>query len=117
MNKIAALLVLYGCLAVLTNSALAEDHATQALNESGQASGHSAGSTAHALVTSGQAATAVVAVPMVSGVAAVGASGMTGQALAHGSQKSAAAPAHAPLPVTREVLTIAPPNQALQRNR
>ncbi|MBF0098298.1 MAG: hypothetical protein HQM04_16855 [Magnetococcales bacterium] len=115
MKRNAALLVLCGCLTLMTNTTLAEDHAAQALNESGQTSAHSAGSAAHTLVTSGQATSAAVAVPVASGAAAIGASGMAGQALAHGSQQ--AAHAHAPLPVSNEVLTIVPPNQALQKPR
>ncbi|MDD4963263.1 MAG: hypothetical protein PHI11_05010 [Gallionella sp.] len=78
------------------------------------------GSVASALAASGQVTLAVSAAPLAIGtsVGLVGASvaGTSSNASANASTISDAQPIGAPLPITQEVLTIAPPNVALQNN-
>lgn len=78
------------------------------------------GSVASALVASGQVTLAVSAAPLAIGasVGLVGASvaAPSSNASANASTISDAQPIGTPLPITQEVLTIAPPNVALQSN-
>jgi len=77
---------------------------------SGQAIRNASASVAHAIAASGQATLAVSAIPFAIG-GSVGA--VSGQ-IAKDSMKAANTPIGAPLAVTDEVLTIAPPNEALK---
>jgi hypothetical protein len=76
------------------------------------------GSAAHALVTSGKATLAVSVAPLAIGasVGLVGGSvaGTSANASDHASTNNSAQPIGTPLPITSEVITITPPDQALQ---
>jgi hypothetical protein len=78
------------------------------------------GSVASALVASGQVTLAVSAAPLAIGVSVglVGASvaGTSSNASANASTITDTQAIGTPLPITQEVLTIAPPNVALQNN-
>lgn len=96
-------------------SAVAADdtHAGRAATDSGRASAHASGSAAHGIAASGQATSAVVAVPLSVGGAVMGTLGDASTGAAQASLKAARRPAGAPLELTDETLTIMPPNQAL----
>lgn len=82
----------------------------QAIKSSVNASLQASASFAHALAASGQATLAVSAIPFAIG-GSVGA--VSGQ-IANDSMRAANTPIGTPLPITDEVLTIAPPNEALK---
>ncbi|MFZ3018736.1 MAG: hypothetical protein WA056_09805 [Gallionella sp.] len=82
----------------------------QAIRNASGASLNASASVAHAIAASGQATLAVSAIPFAIG-GSVGA--VSGQ-IAKDSMKAANTPIGAPLAVTDEVLTIAPPNEALK---
>jgi hypothetical protein len=85
---------------------------------SSKASLNVSGSAAHALVTSGKATLAVSVAPLAIGasVGLVGGSvaGTSANASDHASTNNSAQPIGTPLPITSEVITITPPDQALQ---
>ena len=89
-------------------------HSGQAVNNSAKASGHASGSAAHSIAASGQVTSAVLAVPLSMGGAALVTSGAVSMGVAHDSMKAATAPIGTPLVITDETITVIPPNQALQ---
>lgn len=82
----------------------------QAIRNASGASLNASASVAHALAASGQATFAVSAIPFAIG-GSVGA--VSGQ-IAKDSMKAANTPVGAPLMIADEVLTIAPPHEALK---
>jgi len=82
----------------------------QAIQHASGASLHASASIAHAIAASGQATLAVSAIPFAIG-GSVGA--VSGQ-IAQDSMRAANTPIGAHLAITDEVLTIAPPNEALK---
>lgn len=82
----------------------------QAIKSSANASLQASASFAHALAASGQATLAVSAIPFAIGGSV---SAVSGQ-IANDSMRAANAPIGTPLPITDEVLTIAPPDEALR---
>ena len=92
----------------------ADSEASQAITESGQTSAHGSASAAHALVGSGQAVSAVAAVPLAIGGAALSATGAVSMGAAGASAQAASARPGAALPVTDETVVTVPPDRALQ---
>lgn len=82
----------------------------QAIQNASRASLQASANVAHAIAASGQATLAVSAIPFAIG-GSVGA--VSGQ-IANDSMRAAATPIGTPLTITDEVLTIAPPNEALK---
>ncbi|MBF0263363.1 MAG: hypothetical protein HQL97_16165 [Magnetococcales bacterium] len=91
-----------------------ETHAGQAVRDSAKASGFASQGSAHGIIASGQATSAVTAVPLASGGAVLGAAGAASAQMAHDSAAAASAPAQGPLPVVEETITILPPDEALK---
>ena len=93
------------------------EHVQQAGHAAVGASGQSTASVGHSLAATGKLASGMVATPVLaSGVLAVGA----GSAAVHSGAASAQAatqPIGQPLPLTRETVSVLPPNQALQTQR
>lgn len=102
----AALLGLVCNHAAMADASLSGQAIKGSVNTSLQAST----SFAHALAASGQATLAVSAIPFAIG----GSVGAVSGRIANDSMRAANAPIGAPLTVTDEVLTIAPPNEALK---
>jgi hypothetical protein len=100
-----------------SGSALAQDdtHATAAVKEAFQASGHASASAAHAIAATGQVTSGVVAVPFSAGGAALGSAGAASTAAARDSMNAATAPIGTPLPVTDEAIVVVPPDVALKK--
>lgn len=100
--------------ATLANPA---DHAEKAVQAAGRASANASASVGHSLAATGQLASGMVVTPVLaSGVLAVGA----GSAAMHSgaaSVQAATQPIGQPLPLTRETVSVLPPNQALQTQR
>lgn len=85
--------------------------AAKAVNHSVQASAHGSASAAHAVAASGKTTSAVVAVPLSVGGVALSAAGAVSTSAA--AQLSNTANSQ-PLPITDEVITTVPPDQALR---
>jgi hypothetical protein len=92
-----------------------DTHSGQAVRESVQTSGHASASAAHSIVASGQATSAVAAVPLSIGGAVLGSAGTVSGDAAHSLAKAAAAPIGTPLDITEESITTMPPDEALKR--
>ena len=111
-------IILFAWLVVLPTTgpvlAWAESYSGQAVLESVQASGHVSASAVYGMVASGQATSAAMAVPLAVGGAVLGSAGAMSTAAAWDSVRAATAPIGTPLVVTEEVMTIVPPNAALQ---
>ena len=85
----------------------------RALDESARASWHASAGLAHGIVASGQAVSAVAAVPF----AIAGSVGGVSTEVANGLVDAATAPVGCPLPVTDETVTAGvAPNEALKSN-
>ncbi|MBF0161584.1 MAG: hypothetical protein HQL88_04775 [Magnetococcales bacterium] len=93
-----------------------ESHAGQAVRAAGQASGHASGSAAHSIAASGQVTSAASAVPLAIGGSILGAAGAASTGTAGSAMRAAGMPVGSPLPITDEVVTIMPPNEALRPN-
>lgn len=105
------------CTALVAFNVMADDTSTsgRAVNEGSQASGHASGSAAYSIVASGQATSAVMAVPLAIGGSAVESAGATSTAAARDSMRAATTPIGTPLPITDETVTVVPPNEALKK--
>jgi hypothetical protein len=112
-------LILFSLLFLSFRPALADDpndtHAARAVTYSGQASTAASGSAAHSIAASGQVTSAVSAIPLSVGGAAMISGGVVSAGAANASMKAATAPIGTPLPVTNEVITVMPPNEALKK--
>ena len=104
-------------------SSAAETYSGQAAKESGQTSAHGSASAANSIAATGQLTSAAVAVPLSVGGAVLGSTGAVlgsvgaaGTSAANQSMRAATAPIGTPLDVTDEVITVTPPNKALQTN-
>lgn len=111
--KHRATALLMGVLATAAGAA-DDTHAERAVLDSGRASAHASGSAAHGIAASGQATSAIMAVPLSVGGAVLGTLGDASTGAAQASMNAAKRPVGAPLELTEEVITIMPPNQALQ---
>lgn len=90
-------------------------HAGQAIKNSAQASGHASASAAHSIVSSGQATSAISAIPLSVGGAALVSGGAVSIGAANESMRAATSPIGKPLKITDEAITTTPPNEALKR--
>jgi len=117
MNKSKTTPILIAALFMCASCAMANpaEHAEQAIRAGGRASGNAAASAGHSLAASGQLASGVVAIPLLtSGAVATGIGSAAAQA--GGSLMNAAVqPIGQPLPITDETVSILPPNKALQQ--
>lgn len=117
MKPFATTTVLVAALSASAATALANpsEQVEKAVQAGGRASGNASASAGHSLAATGQLASGVMATPvMASGAIAVGAGSAAMQA--GGSlMDTANRPIGAPLPVTDEVVSILPPNKALQK--
>lgn len=102
-----------------TATAVASDntHSGRAVTTAGKSSGNASASAAHSVAASGQVTSAVSAVPLSIGGVALSTAGAVSAAGARDSMRAARAPIGAPLPVTDEIITVIPPNQALKKSR
>lgn len=107
-SKFALPMILF-CLLKTTYS-FAQDHVTQAINNSFAASSNVIGSAAHSIAASGQVTSAALAIPLVSGAVILGAAG---SASANAAANLDLPPIGSPLTVTNETVSVMPPNQAL----
>jgi hypothetical protein len=98
------------------NQALAQStsHAGQAAKDGVAASGHASASAAHSVAASGQVTSAMFAVPLLSGAAAMGSAGAVSATAGRDSLRAATAPIGTPLAITDEAITVVPPNEALK---
>lgn len=104
-------------LAALSFNALADDNSSvldRAVQASGRASANLALSAAHGIAASGQAVSAIAAVPLSVAGVVLGASAAVSVDAANASMNAANAPIGTPLPITNEVITVIPPNEALK---
>ena len=105
-NRVCAVALLAG----FGGGAMADNTLSgQAIQNLSAASTHASASVAHAIAASGQVTFAASAIPLAIG------GNVSGQ-LAQDSMNAANAPIGTPLPVTDEVITIAPPDVALKTN-
>jgi hypothetical protein len=109
-----ALVVLIVPISVFAQSG---NNARQAINESGQASGHASASAGYGIVASGQVTSAAVAVPLSVGGAALGSAAAISAGAGALAMTAATAPIGQPLPVSERVITTLPPNEALKKDR
>ncbi|MEO5378040.1 MAG: hypothetical protein H7832_09710 [Magnetococcus sp. DMHC-6] len=100
-----------------TASAGEKSPSGQAVSDAVQASGHVIESVGHGVVAAGQVTSAVVSVPLSVGGAVLGSVGGASTAAAGDSLQAVTAPIGTPLPITDEVMTIQPPNEALQSDQ
>ena len=100
MNKFTQ--ILSGTLVLVASfgHAQAQTHAGQAVNNAAQTSGHASASAAHSMAASGQVTSAVLAVPLSIGGAALVTSGAVSMGVAHDSMRAATAPIGTPLVIT-----------------
>jgi hypothetical protein len=115
MKNLRTLMIAATIYMILTANSFADDtHSGRALGESGRTSSHASASTAHSFAGSGQAVSAVSAVPFyVSGTI-----GAVSNEVAVDLMDAATAPIGTPLIITDEsVITGPPPNDALKENR
>jgi hypothetical protein len=89
----------------IPNGFAGESHSGQAISQAFRASGHASKSLGHSIAGSGQAVSAVAAVPFL----AVGASGAVSARIGHDLHDAAMTPAGEPFEITDETLTIGPP--------
>lgn len=103
-------------LAALAFNAQAQNdsHIDRAIQASGRASANLSISAAHSIAASGQAVSAIAAVPLLSAGVVSGASAAVSLDAANASVNAANAPIGTPLPITNEVITVIPPNEALK---
>ncbi len=90
---------------IIPNGFAGDSHSGQAISQAFRASGHASKSFGHSIVGSGQAVSAVAAVPFL----AVGASGAVSNQIGHDLLDAAMAPAGELLEITDETITIGPP--------
>jgi len=102
--------------ATVGNPALAQSttHADQAAKDGVAASGHTSASAAHSVAASGQVTSAILAVPLLSGAAALGSAGAVSATAGRGSLRAATVPIGTPLEISDESITVMPPNEALK---
>lgn len=86
----------------------------RAIQASGRASANVSISAAHSIAASGQAVSAIMAVPLSAAGVVLGTSAAVSLDAANASMNAANAPIGTPLPVTNEVITVIPPNEALK---
>lgn len=102
-------------LAVLFSTpAIAEDHASHASGHAAQSGSHASASAGHSIAASGQVTSAASAIPLSIGGAALSVGGAVSMGAAHDSARAAASPVGKPLPITDEIITVMPPNEALK---
>jgi hypothetical protein len=92
-----------------------QTHASQAIKEGAESSGHASASAAHGIAASGQATLGLSAVPLSIGGAVLGSVGGVSTAAANESMNAASAPIGTPLKITDEVISVTPPNEALKK--
>ncbi|MEO5345425.1 MAG: hypothetical protein H7834_03485 [Magnetococcus sp. YQC-9] len=107
-------LALISSLAAPIAQAGEETHSGQAVRDSAKASGFASRGSAQGIIASGQATSAMTAVPLAVGGSVLGAAGAASTQLANDSAAAASAPVGAPLPIVEETITILPPNEALR---
>ena len=93
------------------------NHASQAVNESGKASGHASASAGYGIVASGQVTSAAIALPLSIGGAVLGSAAAVSAGAGALAMTAATAPIGQPLPVSDRVITALPPNEALKNGR
>jgi hypothetical protein len=84
------------------------------VQDSVQASAHAGASAAHGIMASGRAVSAAVAIPLSVSGAVLESAGKVSTTVARDLMRAANAPIGTPLEVTDEVITVMPPNEALQ---
>ncbi len=106
----------YVFLLSLTNLAIAdpETQAGQAVKDAAQASGHASGSAAHAIAASGQATSAIAAIPLSAMGGVLVSGGAVSIGVAGGSARAAGTPIGKPLKITEEAIITTPPDVALK---
>lgn len=101
--------------AMLAAPAMAADHAGHASGHAVQSGSHASASAGHSVAASGQVTSAASAIPLSIGGAALSVGGAVSMGAAHDSARAAASPVGKPLPITDEIITVTPPNEALKR--
>jgi hypothetical protein len=103
-------------IAMVCNQALAQSttNAGQAAKDGVAASGHASASAAHSVAASGQVTSAILAVPLLSGAAALGSASAVSATAGRDSLRAATAPIGTPLEISDESITVMPPNEALK---
>jgi hypothetical protein len=86
-----------------------------AVKSGSNASTHTSASFAHSLVATGQLASGVVAIPLLSIGAVAGGVGASAMAVGTTSLNGAQSTSGNPLPLTEETVTVLPPNHALKQ--
>ena len=112
--KPSLLLALFMFFVVAQAAAQTDTQAREAAKNGVAASGHASASAAHSMAASGQLTSAALAVPLLSGGAALGSAGAISAGAGRDSFKAATAPIGTPLEITDEAITIVPPNEALK---
>lgn len=111
MKKLILAVTLILSVGFAGNSFAEETYSGRAVAESGRASSHASAGVTYGTVASGQAVSAVAAVPF----AVLGSAGAVSSEISAGLMELATAPAGTPLPITDEVFTAGPPpDRAIQ---
>lgn len=100
---------------LLASTAMAADHSGQASGHAARSGSHASASAGHSVAASGQVTSAASAIPLSIGGAALSVGGAVSMGAAHDSARAAASPVGKPLPITDEIITVTPPNEALKR--
>lgn len=116
-NRVRIALLGAFAMAAVGNAVAADNtQSGQAVSHAGQSSGHASASAAHSVAASGKVTSAVSAIPLSIGGAGLSVAGAVSAAGARDSMRAATAPIGTPLPVTDEIITVIPPNEALKKN-
>jgi len=115
MKRLAWISLGTAFLAAGASGAIAQDkQAGDAAKQSVQASGKASASAAHSVAASGKVTSAMSAVPLSVGGAALGSAAAVTTDAARDSARTATAPIGTPLEITDEAITVVPPNEALK---
>lgn len=108
--------LLFAALALLAPCTMAADHSGQASGHAAQSGSHASASAGHSIAASGQVTSAASAIPLSIGGAALSVGGAVSMGAANDSARAATSPAGTSLPITDEIITVMPPNEALKPN-
>lgn len=113
INKIVAISMI-SMFAIVNSASAGNTHSGQSVNHAAKSGSHASGSAAHSIMSSGQVASAVVAIPF----AIVGSVGEVSKQISEDLIDVATTPIGEPLEITDESFIVGPPpNDAIKLNR
>ena len=116
-NKLLVIALTVSLMPVGVVIAADNTHSGQAVGNSIQAGSRAGASIGHSIAASGQVTSAVSAIPLSIGGAALSVGGAVSVGAARDSARAATAPIGTPLKITDETITVMPPNEALKKNK